>query len=164
MSDKPGTSQPPVNITELEMAFARDPTSDACLPLLDAYLAQGRHMEAMVLGRKAVKAKPEDKARRILLARVYADQGKLPKAVEEVQAILKMDPNHAASHVMLGRLHERGGKPDDAVAAFKAAIDAEPDNAEAKAALAARGITYSKAPPPPPPPPPSAPAPQVSQA
>ena len=76
MSDKtgasPNSSTPPVNLTELELTVARDPLSDACIPLLEAYLGQGRHMEAMVLGKKAVKAKPEDTARRLLLAPIIS--------------------------------------------------------------------------------------------
>ncbi len=152
------TSTPPVNITELEIALARDPGSDAFIPLCEAYLAQSRFMEAMVLGKKAVKAKPEDKTRRLLLARVYGEQGKMAKAIEEVQALLKVDANHAPAHVVLGRYLDKDGKKDLAIAAFKTAVDLD-DNADAKAALSVLGVTYEKPKPEPPPPPPAPPPP-----
>jgi tetratricopeptide (TPR) repeat protein len=150
MSEKQGaqTSSPPANITELELAFAHDPTSDAFLPLCEAYLSQGRLMEAMVLGKKAVKARPEDKTRRLLLARVFSEQGKLPKAVEEVQALLRVEvlKRDPSIHVALGKLLDRAGNATDAVAAFKAAIDADSTHEEARAALKAKGIEYAQPP------------------
>jgi tetratricopeptide (TPR) repeat protein len=161
-SGQPGASAPPANLTELEIAFARDPSSDAFIPLCEAYLAQKRFMEAMVSGKKAVKAKPEDKARRLMLARVYEEQGKLPKALEEVAAMIASDPNHSASHAALGRLQLKANQKDAAIAAYKAAVDLD-DNADAVAALKALGVGYRKAAPPPPPPPPAAAAPVSGQ-
>src|SRR5688572_7973422 len=154
----PGSaSTPPANLTELEIAFARDPASDAFIPLREAYLSQKRFMEAMVLGKKAVKARPEDKVRRLLLARVYEEQGKIPKALEEVNALVAADPKHAPSHVAAGRLHIKANNKDAAIAAFKTAVDLD-DNPDAVAGLKGLGVDYRKAAPPPPPPPPPPPA------
>src|SRR5687767_12130436 len=135
MSDKagapPNQSTPPVNLTELELTVARDPGSDAVVPLLEAYLGQSRFMEAMVLGKKAIKAKPEDPSRRILLARVYELQGKIPKAIEEMAAFTKTNATHAPSLVYLGKLYDKANNANDAIASFKAAIDVDNHNAEA---------------------------------
>jgi len=154
MSDKagaPNSSTPPVNLTELELTVARDPGSDAVVPLLEAYLGQSRFMEAMVLGKKAIKAKPEDPMRRIMLARVYELQGKIPKALEEMVGSVKTNAAHVPTLIYLGKLQDKSTLANDAIASFKAAIDLDNTNAEAKALLSAKGIVYEKAPPPPPP-------------
>ena len=65
-----------VDISELEMAFAKDPGSDAFLALSRAYLAQSRFMEAMVVCKKGIKSRPDNIEGRLLLARVYSGQGK----------------------------------------------------------------------------------------
>ena len=73
------------DLASLEMAFAKDPTSDAFIPLSNAYLEQGRFMEAMVVCKKGIRSQPENVAGRVLLAKVYAGQGKIPKALDEVK-------------------------------------------------------------------------------
>lgn len=144
-SGSAGASTPPVNLTELEIAFARDPSSEAFLPLCEAYLAQKRFMEAMVLGKKAVKARPEDKSRRLLLARVYEEQGKLPKAMDELTTALSSEGGpRSLLHTAMGRLQQKSGNNDAAITSFKSAVD-DDDNPEAVAALAALGVEYRKA-------------------
>ncbi len=150
---------PSVDIAELEMAFAKDPTSDAFLALSAAYLEQGRFMEAMVVCKKGIKSQPANLDGRILLARVYAGQGKVPKAIDEVKALLALAPATAQAHFFLGQLHERSGRFEEAIESFKTALEHEPTHAEAIAALKAKGIEVAPPKPAAPPPAPASPAP-----
>lgn len=147
-----------VDLAELEMAFAKDPASDAFLALSAAYLEQGRFMEAMVVCKKGIKSQPDNIEGRLLLARVYAGQGKLPKAIEEVNAVLEQKADTAEAHFLLGQLHERSGRFEEAIESFKKAVAVEPSHEEAVAALKAKGIEVEP-PKPAAPEPPPAPAP-----
>ncbi|MBK6684249.1 MAG: hypothetical protein IPG45_07235 [Deltaproteobacteria bacterium] len=71
---KPESTGKVLSITELELQFAQNPDSIAYVPLCEAYIAQGRFMEAMVVCKKSIKAHPQAAEPRILLARVYAEQ------------------------------------------------------------------------------------------
>ena len=105
-----------MDIPALEMAFAKDPTSDVFVALATAYLAQGRFTEAMVVCKKGIKTKPDDVNARLLLARVYAEQGKIPKALEEVKGLLASHGSVADVHAYHGELLEKGGRGDDYLA------------------------------------------------
>lgn len=141
-----------VDLAELEMAFAKDPASDAFLALSAAYLEQGRFMEAMVVCKKGIKSQPTNIEGKLLLARVYAGQGKLPKAMEEVNGALSQAPDHADAYFLLGQLHERSGRFEEAIESFQDAVAKDASHEGAIAALKEKGIDV--APPAPPPPPP----------
>src|SRR5512144_895847 len=96
----PSKQPTPAELSSLEHAFAADPGSDAYRPLTEAYLATGRFMEAMVVGKKGAKAHPDDPAARVLLARVYAQQGKDKKALEELQGVIAAYPTFVAANRM----------------------------------------------------------------
>ncbi|BDG04596.1 tetratricopeptide repeat protein [Anaeromyxobacter oryzae] len=158
----PTPSKPltPAELSALEHAFASDPGSEAYRPLTEAYLANGRFMEAMVVCKKGVKAHPDDPAAKVLLARVYAEQGKDRKALEELAAVLAAFPTFAAANRLAGVLHLRLGERAEGEAALRRAAEAAPDDPEVRDALAKYGIVA--APPPAPPPavaPPAFPAP-----
>lgn len=146
-----------VDLAELEMAFAKDPASDAFLALSAAYLEQGRFMEAMVVCKKGIKSQPDNVEGRLLLAKVYAGQGKLPKAIDEVNAVLAQQADVADAHSLLGQLHERSGRFEEAIEAFKKAVELDPTHEEAIAALKAKGIEIE-------PPKPAAPEPPAAPA
>jgi cellulose synthase operon protein C len=133
----------PAELSALEHAFASDPGSEAYRPLTEAYLANGRFMEAMVVCKKGVKAHPDDPAAKVLLARVYADQGKDRKALEELSAVLAAFPTFAAANRLAGVLHLRLGERAPGEAALLRAAEAAPDDPEIRAALAKHGITAS---------------------
>lgn len=137
---------PPPELAELEMAFAKDPAGGAFLPLTQAYLAQGRFMEAMVVCKKGVKSQPGNVEGRLLLARVYGEQGKVPKALEELRALLAQDPKVAAAHYQLGVMLDKSGKGDEAVESFKEALRQDRSLADATAALKGKGIDWSPGP------------------
>src|SRR5512136_185500 len=106
MPAEPATAKEP-DITTLEMAFAKDPASDAFISLSEAYLKQGRFMEAMVVCQKGITSKPDNLDGRLLLARIYSEQGKLPKALEEVTALLTDKPKLVPALVLKGKLLDK---------------------------------------------------------
>ncbi|MCC7074193.1 MAG: tetratricopeptide repeat protein [Deltaproteobacteria bacterium] len=128
------------------MAFAKDPSGGAFVPLTQAYLAQGRFMEAMVVCKKGIKTQPGNVEGRLLLARVYGEQGKVPKALEELRALLAQHPTVAAAHLQLGVMLDKSGKGDEAVESFKEALRNDRNLADATAALKAKGIDWSPGP------------------
>lgn len=139
------------DLAELEMAFAKDPSSPAFLALSSAYLQQGRFMEAMVVCKKGIKSQPDNVEGRLLLARVYAEQGKVPKAIEEVKGLLEQKPDldgkaGASVHLFHGQMLEKTGKLDEALESYKEALRKDRACADATAALKARGIDWSPGP------------------
>src|SRR6185295_9232638 len=98
------------DIHALEIEFAKNPTLEACIPLCEAYLAQKRFMEAMVVCKKGIKSATTDPRGRVLLARIYADQGKAPKAQQEIEQALTEIPNNPQLLEMLGKLLMDQGK------------------------------------------------------
>ncbi len=130
----------PVDLAALEMAFAKEPASDAFIPLSTAYLEQGRFMEAMVVCKKGIRSQPDNIQGRILLAKVYAGQGKVPKAIDEIQKAIDQDQSVAEAHFVLGQLHERAGRFEESIEAFKAALEQDRDFSAAKDALAEKGV------------------------
>ncbi|MBI1946316.1 MAG: tetratricopeptide repeat protein [Deltaproteobacteria bacterium] len=134
------------DLAELEMAFAKDPTGGAFVPLTQAYLAQGRFMEAMVVCKKGIKSQPGNVEGRLLLARVYGEQGKVPKALEELRTLLAQAPKVAAAHYQLGVMLDKSGKGDEAVESFKEALRQDRNLADATAALKGKGIDWSPGP------------------
>ena len=140
------------DLTELEMAFAKDPTSLAFLELSAAYLSQNRFMEAMVVCKKGLRSHPTHLEGRLLLAKVYAGQGKLPKALTEVDAALNAHPEAPDALYWKGEIHSRAGREADAIAEWKRAIASDPTHSEALSSLKEKGIEVA------PPPPPAIPA------
>lgn len=157
MADKNSPQKPsPADLAALEHAFASDPASDAYLQLAEAYLALGRHMEAMVVGKKGVRAHPDDPRGRLLLARVYEAQGKEKKALDELQAALQKDPAHAPTLRMAIDLHLRQGATGEAEALLRAAAAVAPDRKALEAIAGDFGLAL------PAPPAPAAPEPAAA--
>lgn len=149
-----GRARRGASLTELELAFAQDPQSQAFAPLCEAYLEQGRFMEAMVVAKKGLKAHPQSLDARILMARVYARQNKLPKALQELDELVAQQPESAPAHLARGKLRLDAKDETGAIADIKRAIDLDKGQEEAKALLKERGIIYPEPIPEPPPPPP----------
>ncbi len=87
-----GTKPTPAELAGLEHAFAVDSQSDAYRPLTEAYLALGRYMEAMVVGKAGAKAHPDSPLPRVLLAKIYQAQGRHKKSLDELNAALGIGP------------------------------------------------------------------------
>ncbi|HUB10173.1 MAG TPA: tetratricopeptide repeat protein [Myxococcales bacterium] len=141
---KPSASE----ISALEQAFAQDPMSDAYRPLAEAYLSLGRFMEAMVVAKKGVKARPADATPRVLLARIYAEQGKDKKAIEELHGATAAQPNDLAALRMLAGLQLKTGEAGGPETLLKAHAAGPAD-----AAVLDLMTRYGVKPPAPPPPP-----------
>jgi tetratricopeptide (TPR) repeat protein len=137
----------PSEIAALEHAFSADPASGAWRSLTEAYLSVGRFMEAMVVCKKGVKARPDDPSARVLLAQVYAAQGKDRKALEELAEALKAHPADVPANRMAGLLLLKLGEKEAGEAALRRAAEARPDDPETLEALRKWGIVI--APPPP---------------
>ncbi|MBW2700375.1 MAG: tetratricopeptide repeat protein [Deltaproteobacteria bacterium] len=130
------------DLAELEYEFATKPTSEAFIPLAEAYLNMGRFVEAMVVCKKGIKAHPELPTGRLIMARIYSDQAKHQKAINELNNLLKMSPQHGEAFRMLGKISIKLGQQDEGVDYLKKAVDANPEDDEARAALHEVGIDY----------------------
>jgi tetratricopeptide (TPR) repeat protein len=162
MANEPDGKKKPsaTEIAALEQAFAQDPTSEAYRPLAEAYLGLGRFMEAMVVCKKGIKARPAEALPRVLLARIYADQGKDPKAVEELRAALGVQPEDGAALRMLASLQFKHGEATAKETLLKAHA-AIPTDSGVLDLMSRYGVQPPAPkvvePPPPPPPPPNQP-------
>jgi tetratricopeptide (TPR) repeat protein len=150
---KPESTGKVLSITELELQFAQNPDSIAYVPLCEAYIAQGRFMEAMVVCKKSIKAHPQAAEPRILLARVYAEQKKYKRGIQELDELLQQQPGSAPALLARGKLYLLAGETEPGVVDLKKALDLDESLSEASQVLKERGIIYPepKAPPPPPP-------------
>jgi tetratricopeptide (TPR) repeat protein len=148
----------PSEIAALEHAFSSDPSSNAWRQLTEAYVSVGRFMEAMVVCKKGVKARPDDPSARVLLAGVYAAQGKDRKALEELAEALKGHPDDVPANRMAGILQLKLGEKEAGEAALRRAAQARPDDPETLEAMRKWGVA------PPPPRPPPAPPPVLERA
>ncbi|HZZ83132.1 MAG TPA: tetratricopeptide repeat protein [Anaeromyxobacteraceae bacterium] len=87
----PGTLTP-ADLASLERAFAGAPDSPAAVRLAEAYLAEGRVVEALVVARRRVRLHPEDAAAHALLARVHLARGHQPDAQRELAEAARLAP------------------------------------------------------------------------
>jgi cellulose synthase operon protein C len=145
------------SLTELELAFAQDPQSSAYIPLCEAYLEQGRFMEAMVVCKKGLKVHPGSVEAKVLLANVYARQQKFSRALQEMDEVINAHAQSGLAYLGRGKIRLESGDDKGAVADLKKALDLDKTLEEATELLKKRGIVYPEpvaAPPPPPPPPP----------
>ncbi|MBK8013358.1 MAG: tetratricopeptide repeat protein [Deltaproteobacteria bacterium] len=137
------------SITELELEFAQRPQSKVYAELCEAYLAEGRLVEAMVVCRKGLKAHPEAIEARLLRARVFAAQKKHDRALAEIDELESSHGDDARIYMERGRILLDLGRDEPAVEALKRAVDLDPILPDPKHLLAARGIVYPEPPPPP---------------
>ena len=128
------------SVTELELQFAQNPRSEAYIALCEAYLSQGRFMEAMVVSKKGIKAHPEAVEAKLLLSRVYAAQGKFPRALQTLGAAIAAHPNEPRVYVLRGRVKLQGGDQAGAIQDLKRALDLDPNHRDAMVQLEALGI------------------------
>ncbi|MHB1844943.1 MAG: tetratricopeptide repeat protein [Deltaproteobacteria bacterium] len=142
---KPSASE----IAALEQTFAQDPTSEAYRSLAEAYLTLGRFMEAMVVSKKGIKARPQEATPRVLLARIYAEQGKDPKALEELQGALSLQPSDIPALRLLASLQFKAGQTSQGGETVLKAHAAAPNDPGVLELMARFGV-HPPAPPPPP--------------
>ncbi|MCA9555152.1 MAG: tetratricopeptide repeat protein [Myxococcales bacterium] len=141
------------SITELELQFAQNPESSAYIDLCEAYMDQGRFMEAMVVCKKGIKAHPDSVEAKILLARVYARQKKYKRALTELDALAASSADVSQVFLSRGKVRLDSGDDAGAVEDLKRAVDLDPTAKEASSLLAGKGIVYPEPEPEPEPPP-----------
>ena len=129
------------SVTELELQFAQNPRSDAYIALCEAYLAQGRFMEAMVVSKKGIKAHPDAIEAKLLLSRVYASQKKYPRALQTLTAATAAHPDDARVFVLRARVKLDSGDQPGAVLDLKRALDLDPNNGDAARMLEGLGVS-----------------------
>jgi tetratricopeptide (TPR) repeat protein len=123
-------------LTELELRFAESPQSDAFIPLCEAYLAQGRTMEAMVVCKKGLKAAPDRLEGQLLLVRILMAQKKLTRARAEIDRVVQMHETRAEPYFARARLELDMGEVEAALADLRATLDRNPRHEGAHALLA----------------------------
>ena len=129
------------SVTELELRFAQNPRSDAYIALCEAYLMQGRFMEAMVVSKKGIKAHPDAVEAKLLLSRVYAAQGKYPRAQQTLAAAMAAHPDDARVYALRARVKISSGDQTGAVQDLRRALELDPANQDALTQLDALGVT-----------------------
>ena len=128
------------SVTELELQFAQNPRSKAYIALCEAYLAQSRFMEAMVVAKKGIKAHPDAIEAKLLLSRVYAAQKKYPRAMQTLTAAMAAHPEDPRVYSLRGRVKVSAGDGAGAIQDFRRALDLDPNHADAVRQLEALGV------------------------
>ena len=84
-----------MDIKALEIEFAKNPKSEVFIDLCEAYIADKRFMEALVVCKKGIKNLPPDDLRgRLMLVKIFETQGKKQKAEQEMAQLQKEFPGH----------------------------------------------------------------------
>lgn len=130
------------SVTELELALAQDASSTAFFPLVDAYLEQRRFMEAMVVCKKRIKARPEEVEAHGQLARVYINQNKVSRALQEMDDVVSGNAGSAAAHAERGKVRILSGDDKGGIEDLKKAIDLDPNVEEWTELLKEKGVIY----------------------
>ncbi len=134
------------DIHSLELAFARSPSLETCLPLCETYLTATRFMEAMVVCKKGIKGSPDDPRGYAMLVRVYLEQGKLPKASSEIDKAIQKFPGQPAILAMQGRLFMKQGDTENAVQALQQVLTIDPNHDDARTWLGELGVAAPQTP------------------
>lgn len=160
------TTTPPsaAELSQLQQAFSKDPTSEAYYPLAAAYLASERFMEAMVVCKKGAKAFPAKAEPHIMMARIYGAQKKDAKALEEAKQAVERADGNVEALVLLGTLSIKAGDADGGKSYLKKALMLAPEDEDVQKACTANGIELPKPEPVAPPPAAMVPAPAPAPA
>ncbi|MEL6184109.1 MAG: tetratricopeptide repeat protein, partial [Myxococcota bacterium] len=135
------------SVTDLELAFAQNPESDAYVELCYAYLSKRRFMEAMVVCKKAARTQSEALLPKLMLARVHEAQERYPRALEVLKSLARQFPQEPEVDLALGRVQLAAGDEAAGIEALRKALDREPALEEATELLQSKGITYPEPPP-----------------
>jgi tetratricopeptide (TPR) repeat protein len=144
-----GAGAPRGSIADLELRFAQQPESDAFIPLCEAYLEQGRLMEAMIVCRKGLKTLPDSESAQLLLARILIAQKKLPRALTELDKAVGAHPSSSAARSLRGSVRIDAGRDAEGVEDLQEALRLDPDDARARTILTERGLLAAPIPEPP---------------
>jgi tetratricopeptide (TPR) repeat protein len=114
------------------------------LPRARAFLASGRHDEALALLLELRKGQPSSLQPLLPLARLYLKTGQDAEAARCAARILELDPKRSAGHLVRGILAEGRGDLKAAASAFAKAIELGPRSAAGLEALVRRAVLTSE--------------------
>ena len=98
--------------------------------LADAFIKQGKTLEAQWALYSALDLKPEDEDMRFHLANALLAEEDLAGAADQFARIVEANPQHVASHINLAIALTRLGKPAEAEPHFLQALRLEPSDAD----------------------------------
>ncbi|MGF1509550.1 MAG: tetratricopeptide repeat protein [Myxococcota bacterium] len=135
-----GAGIPRGGIADLELRFAQEPESQAFIPLCEAYLEQGRLMEAMVVCRKGLKTHPKVEVAQVLLARILKAQNKLDRSLTELDKAISAHPKSAPALSLRGEVRLARGDENGAMQDFREVLELDPAQEVARRELESRGL------------------------
>ena len=91
--------------------------------LANAYLKQGKVVEATKTALKAIEADPAYGVAHYNLGNLYAQQGKLDEARRHFETALRLYPNYADAHTNYGQLIAEQGDIETSIRYFRRAIE-----------------------------------------
>ena len=95
------------------------------------FSANGDHVRAAGMFRKAVNLKPDNTDARYNLAMALAQQGRVAEAIGEFKALLAVDPNNADAHYNLAMALAGTAQWDEALRHLQRTIEIDPDDEDA---------------------------------
>lgn len=101
----------------------------------DAFVADGKHAEAIVEYQNAIQQDATDGEARLKLARSYEALGQLPQAFREYVRAADLLPDNAEVQVRAGTFLLLGGQFEEAKARAQQALEVDPRNADAQIIL-----------------------------
>jgi tetratricopeptide (TPR) repeat protein len=91
---------------------------------------QGRHSDAVMHYREAIKIRPNDPDAHNNLGVLLAARGEIAASLEELHYAVRLDPTYAKGFFNIGRVLAQSGELERAVQNFQRALQLEPDRAE----------------------------------
>ena len=135
-----------MELEQLQAAFAADPNSTAYYQLIARYVELGRVVEALVVAKKAVAARPGDATAIRTLGWVLLVQNKVDRALVELGQALQIEPGDYEARFLYALGLERQERFQEAEIQIDYVILAYPDHPGALEAKARLGQPKSSAP------------------
>jgi tetratricopeptide (TPR) repeat protein len=129
-------------VGELQSALQAGDDDGLWSSLADAFLALGRHDEAMQAAAEAARISPRRAAHHVQLARISRQAGHLDQAVDQLAQAESLSPASAELAMERGQIHEDRREFDRALEAYQRAVELDPRLAQAyiRAGLVYRGL------------------------
>jgi tetratricopeptide (TPR) repeat protein len=129
-------------VGELQGALQASDDDGLWSSLADAFLALGRHDEAMQAAAEAARISPRRAAHHVQLARISRQAGHLDQAIDQLAQAESLSPASAELAMERGQIHEDRREFDRALEAYQRAVELDPRLAQAyiRAGLVYRGL------------------------
>jgi Flp pilus assembly protein TadD len=120
-----------VNLEQLQAAFAANPSSTAYYELIARYVELGRVVEALVVAKKAVAARPDDATTIRTYGWVLLVQNKVDRALNELGRALQIAPGDYEARFLYALGLERQERLQEAEIQIDYVLAAHPEHAGA---------------------------------